>query len=130
MGALPPLHQITKNVGIELPEFLGKLTKNPAEAAKILEQAKKAKKSIVPSSVSKSSADLEIENLLNQNKELLNTFDKNNDGIIDYSEINFAVQKAKVFSQSVLKNNTVNEWYYYSQERPVGQFLERSHRIP
>jgi flotillin len=42
VGALPPLHQITKNVGIELPEFLGKLTDNPAEAAKILEDAKAA----------------------------------------------------------------------------------------
>ena len=41
VGALPPLHQITKNVGIELPEFLGKLTENPKEAAKILENAKK-----------------------------------------------------------------------------------------
>ena len=40
VGALPPLHQITKNVGIELPEFLGKLTDNPSEAAKILEDAK------------------------------------------------------------------------------------------
>jgi hypothetical protein len=40
VGALPPLHQITKNVGIELPEFLGKLTENPSEAAKILEKAK------------------------------------------------------------------------------------------
>ena len=41
VGALPPLHQITKNVGIELPEFLGKLSENPAEAAKLLEQGKK-----------------------------------------------------------------------------------------
>ncbi|MFP6900764.1 MAG: SPFH domain-containing protein [Opitutales bacterium] len=39
-GVLPPLHQLTRNVGIELPEFLGKLTDNPSEAAKILEQAK------------------------------------------------------------------------------------------
>ena len=52
VGALPPLHQITKNVGIELPEFLGKLTENPAEAAKILEQAKEeeAKKNLKISS--------------------------------------------------------------------------------
>ena len=42
VGALPPLHQITKNVGIELPEFLGKLTEDPAEAAKLLEQGKEA----------------------------------------------------------------------------------------
>jgi flotillin len=40
VGALPPLHQITKNVGIELPEFLGKLTEDPAAAAKIIEDAK------------------------------------------------------------------------------------------
>lgn len=40
VGALPPLHQITKNVGIELPEFLGKLTEDPAAAAKLLEKGK------------------------------------------------------------------------------------------
>ena len=40
VGALPPLHALTKNVGIELPEFLGKLSDNPAEAAKIIEKAK------------------------------------------------------------------------------------------
>ena len=42
VGALPPLHQITKNVGIELPEFLGKLSDNPGEAARLLEQGKQA----------------------------------------------------------------------------------------
>jgi hypothetical protein len=31
---------LTKNVGIELPEFLGKLTDDPAGAAKLIEQAK------------------------------------------------------------------------------------------
>ncbi|MEC9122872.1 MAG: flotillin domain-containing protein, partial [Verrucomicrobiota bacterium] len=41
-GALPPLHQLTRNVGIELPEFLGKLSDNPTEAAKIVEDAKAA----------------------------------------------------------------------------------------
>ena len=40
VGALPPLHQITKNVGIELPEFLGKLSEDPAGAAKLIEEAK------------------------------------------------------------------------------------------
>ena len=39
VGALPPLHTLTKNVGIELPEFLGKLTDNPDEAASIIKQA-------------------------------------------------------------------------------------------
>ncbi|MDP6207979.1 MAG: hypothetical protein QGG01_06715, partial [Roseibacillus sp.] len=40
VGALPPLHQLTRNVGIELPEFLGKLTDNPDEAARIIKKAK------------------------------------------------------------------------------------------
>ena len=71
---------------------------------------------------------MEIENLLNQNKELLNTFDKNNDGIIDHTEINFAVQKAKVFSKSVLKNKSVKEWFYYGQKTSRSNYLER--RLP
>ena len=40
VGALPPLHALTKNVGIELPEFLGKVSEDPGAAAKIIEQAK------------------------------------------------------------------------------------------
>jgi hypothetical protein len=32
ISSLPPLHEITKNVGIELPEFLGKLTEQTAGA--------------------------------------------------------------------------------------------------
>jgi flotillin len=42
VGALPPLHTLTKNVGIELPEFLGKITDNPDEAANIIKQAKES----------------------------------------------------------------------------------------
>jgi hypothetical protein len=33
---------LTKNVGIELPEFLGKLSENPDEAAGLIKQAKLA----------------------------------------------------------------------------------------
>lgn len=40
VGALPPLHQLTKNVGIELPEFLGKLAEDPKAAAEMIDQAK------------------------------------------------------------------------------------------
>ncbi len=45
VGALPPLHQLTKNVGIELPEFLGKITENPDEAARLIKQAKQVSSS-------------------------------------------------------------------------------------
>jgi flotillin len=40
VGSLPPLHEITKNAGIELPEFLGKLAeKKQAEATPVVEAA-------------------------------------------------------------------------------------------
>lgn len=41
-GSLPPLHDLTRNVGIQLPEFLGKLVDNPrgpSPAAAVLEKA-------------------------------------------------------------------------------------------
>lgn len=31
VGSLPPLHEITKNVGVELPEYLGKLSGKPVK---------------------------------------------------------------------------------------------------
>ena len=35
VGSLPPLHEITKNAGIELPEFLGKLSEQKAAAENV-----------------------------------------------------------------------------------------------
>lgn len=34
MGALPPMHELAKQVGLELPDYLGKLDDQPKEAAK------------------------------------------------------------------------------------------------
>jgi flotillin len=31
MGALPPMHDIAKQVGLDLPEFLGKMTQDKEE---------------------------------------------------------------------------------------------------
>ena len=40
VGSLPPLHEITKNAGIELPEYLGKLAeKKQAKAPPVAEDA-------------------------------------------------------------------------------------------
>ena len=36
IGSLPPLHSLTKNVGIQLPEFLGKVTENPLQTAAVV----------------------------------------------------------------------------------------------
>ena len=37
--SLPPLHDLTKNAGLELPEYLGRLAGNPHDAADILKAA-------------------------------------------------------------------------------------------
>ncbi len=44
VGSLPPLHELTKNVGIELPEYLGKLSENPELAEKVETVVKEEKK--------------------------------------------------------------------------------------
>lgn len=50
IGSLPPLHDLTKNVGIQLPEYLGKLMENPEAAAAVTETIKQqaAKKKTQP----------------------------------------------------------------------------------
>jgi flotillin len=41
VGALPPLHEITKNVGIKLPDFLGSLIDDPRLAQQVAEAIEK-----------------------------------------------------------------------------------------
>ncbi len=42
--SLPPLHQLTKNVGLELPEYLGKLTETPEAMRELGERLKRESK--------------------------------------------------------------------------------------
>ena len=63
---------------------------------------------------------MEIEVLLKENKDLLNSFDQNRDGKIDHTELRLAVQKSKSFAEHVIKDKSVKEWFYYGQNRPVG----------
>lgn len=44
VGSLPPLHEITKNAGIELPEYLGKLSKSDDVANESTAEAESQKK--------------------------------------------------------------------------------------
>jgi flotillin len=44
VGSIPPLHELTKNVGIELPEYLGKVAETP-KAAEALSDIVKEQKS-------------------------------------------------------------------------------------
>ena len=46
VGSLPPLHEITKNAGIELPEYLGKVQDGESKAEEAPEPPKKAQSAI------------------------------------------------------------------------------------
>jgi hypothetical protein len=128
VGALPPLHQITKNVGIELPEFLGKLSKNPSEAAKILEEGKAAvTKKKRPESVDLDQASSKavspsiedrIEARIREDLNLIKTFDKNKDGVLDDNEIKNAVNKSRIWASETHDNSKV--WLYFGTKEQVG----------
>jgi hypothetical protein len=128
VGALPPLHQITKNVGIELPEFLGKLTENPTEAAKILEEAqaeepkKKRPKSVDLDQASSipalPSIEEQIEARIREDLSLIKTFDENRDGVLNDNEINNAVNKIKKWASE--SNGKGKDWLYYGTNNQIG----------
>jgi flotillin len=124
VGALPPLHQITKNVGIELPEFLGKLSENPAEAAKMLEQGKEAtepkkkrltpKPKSIPSTEKESVRDNEIKAFLKENLSSIKSFDLNKDNKIDQAELGLALKT--ILEWSSLAKKGQDNWVYHSKE--------------
>ena len=63
---------------------------------------------------------MEIEVLLKENRDLLNNFDQNKDGKIDYTELRLAVQKAKIWAERAIKEKSTKEWFYYGQKGSVG----------
>ena len=63
---------------------------------------------------------MEIEALLKENKDLLNSFDQNKDGKIDHTELRLAVQKSKIWAERVIKEKSTKEWFYYGQNGSVG----------
>ena len=148
VGALPPLHQLTKNVGIELPEFLGKLTENPSEAAKLLDSAKEKASESQPKKArdfaelrgpvasqeksigSKSSSNAKskqsdgaaiVRSWLSENLEVISAFDENRDNRIDEAELQTAVDLTMEWSESAKNDDT--GWYYLDGSETIGPVL-------
>jgi hypothetical protein len=144
VGALPPLHELTKNVGIELPEFLGKLTENPSEAAKLLDSAKeksvgnqpkkardfvelrgpvstqpKTKDDSSAKAMSKQSdGSTIVRSWLSENLETISAFDENRDNRIDEAELETAVNLAMKWGESAKNDDT--GWYFLDGSETIG----------
>lgn len=102
VGALPPLQDLTRSVGLELPEFMGKAaTAAPAPAPK-------------PSS--KPPTLLEW---LNQHLHLLAAFDLDENHHIDAREIDEAAKMAGQWA-ATLKNRADAKWLYASDDKALG----------
>ncbi len=101
VGSLPPLHDLTKNVGIKLPEYLGKLNQAPE-----------------PQTPSKPSQPIHAQNkkhdqlhgLIEQNLEAINTHRKNNDVEVDHSHVQELKNTALHWAEKSKEEGA--PWYY------------------
>lgn len=137
IGALPPLHELTKNVGVQLPEYLGKLdpsaspsspaptpTANGSARTGAPETKKKAEMvtdllhvdegEVIPLSTStpdgSGSPSLRLREWVEENLVRLTSFDWNKDSKLDEEEINKAVSTAQNWAEMI--DDSGANWYF------------------
>lgn len=98
-GSLPPLHEITSSVGVDLPEYLGTLREQGSSgtdttSAPRAEDTRKKK----------------VTEWLSRNKELLGSFDLNSDEQIDDRELALAVGTCLSWAERIRKGGS--RWHY------------------
>lgn len=111
VGALPPLHELTKNVGIRLPEFLGTLSGDPEKMEKLGEHLKQR------ATQSRKTRDA-VKDYLIEHLEMLMSFDKNKNLKIDSDELDDAVNTAISWSACAADPNA--KWFYHEGGHTVG----------
>lgn len=104
VGAVPPLHELTRNVGVQLPEFLGKSAPSGP------------KKPVNPSAEAQRQ---KVRQWLQGHKALLAAFDANEDRQIDDREIENAVTMTLQWA-GVVRANPSAQWYVAEGEKAVG----------
>ncbi len=109
VGALPPLHDLTKNVGIRLPEYLGKMINDPEKLAELGDRLKSE-------AAKRSRAIDRVREWLGRNLALLNSFDKNKDSKIDPDELDTA---AGTVMDWVARTQDETAKWFYSKESGV-----------
>jgi len=113
VGALPPLHELTKNVGIKLPEYLGRLRDDPEKLAGFADDLKK-KASLAGRAYQK------VRDWVGQNASLIVSFDRNKDTKLDEGEMATAVKMAVRWAQSAMEPE--GKWYYAKGQQSAGPY--------
>jgi len=117
IGALPPLHELTKNVGVRMPEFLGQVSENsPAPPPSLAKSTTVARKVVENPVVSKS----KLKEWLSQHKGLLLSFDFNEDSKIDESEVAAAAKMSMDWAVKAKTEPDRVQWYYASEGKAIG----------
>ncbi|MEM9400277.1 MAG: SPFH domain-containing protein [Verrucomicrobiota bacterium] len=109
-GALPPLHELTRNAGVKLPEYLGKVIEDPKATEELLAQAKSkiAKETSIRDAIS-----TWIEN----NQSILKEFDTNNDNQLDSMERYEIIDTVMKWVPKA--KDTQQNWLYGNEEGRV-----------
>ena len=156
VGSLPPLHDITKNVGLELPEYLGRMTgagRTPPDSGGSSPKSSgggsgggddsggsggeegegdsSGPSAEVETDISSSAQqisevrDKEPEDAgdpviewMSNNLKRISSFDLNEDGKIDDSEIETAAWMAKGWAKESTEADS--KWFYYKNKQSVG----------
>lgn len=108
VGALPPLQELTKNVGLELPEFLGRRQAS-AEPASLA----------IPTPQPTVLPDQNLRLWLADHRELLIAFDSDENGSVDDRELENALVLTKRWADKA--RTTPNaQWFIASEGKSVG----------
>lgn len=105
VGSLPPLQELTKNVGVQLPEFLGKTIEETAKAP-----GKKAAAESTPQ---------KVRSWLQSHKSLLVAFDSDENKQIDEREIDNALTMTLQWA-AIVRTTPGAKWFVASEGNAIG----------
>jgi len=111
VGALPPLHELTKNVGIKLPEYLGRLRDDPEKLSALGDDIKKRATLV-------GRAHQKVRDWVTQNAALIVSFDRNKDTKLDEGEMSTAVKTAIRWAQGA--SDPDGKWYFAKGQQSSG----------
>ncbi|MBI4178822.1 flotillin family protein [bacterium] len=111
VGSLPPLHELTKNVGVRLPEYLGKMMSDPDKMADVGEALKSE------ASKRRRAGD-RVRQWLSLNLELLTSFDKNKNARIDADELDAAVSAVLDWAGRAMDGR--GKWFFSKDDQTQG----------
>jgi len=121
VGALPPLHDLTRSVGIDLPDFLGKAARSTASGPAATPPEKKPK--------DPSPRPVDLRGFLSSNTHLLAAFDLDENHHIDAREIDEACKMAVQWA-AARANRPDAGWLHAADGKALGPVLWRDLPAP